>query len=576
MKTSRFLDFSFSCLIGLSIFVAGCGGGGSSGGSTGTTYTVGGTLSGLADTASVTVQNNGGDSLTLTSNATFAFSTQLASGAAYNVTVSAQPSGQLCTVSNGSGTVASANVTNISVTCQNAYTIGGTLSGLTSGSVVLNNNGGDAKTLSAIGAFTFTTPVASGGTYSVTVATQPSGQTCNVSNGSGTVASANVTNVSVTCGSATYTYTSESVLYAFGTALNDPGSPYAALYEGSDGMFYATTEGGGTDGRGALFKFDPTDNTITVLKSFDTAGTLGHYPVGRLVWDGSYFYGLTSDGGTTDNGTLFRYDPGSGNLTVLHNFAGQPTDGDKPRSSMVLSGTTLYGATCWGGASGYGALFKYDLSGGTYTMIHSFTGAATANSAGDCPTGLIMGGDGNLYGITQFGGTYDNGVLYKVALPAETVTVVHYFDLWGSSGTASGTQPYGDSLVRGASANLLYGTTIDSSPGAGLIYSFDTSSNTFTVLHELPNTEAEGASPQGSMVVLGGYLYGTTHYGGTSDNGVAYKLNLSTNGYTVLHVFGAGSDGMRPNGVVLGSDNKLYGTTYIGGSGSLGTVFVLQ
>ena len=170
-------------------------------------FTIGGNVSGLGAGKSVVLLNNGGDALTRNANGSFTFATPLANGAAYAVTVGTQPVGQTCTVSNGTGTVASANVTNVTVNCtSNTYTIGGSVSGLGAGnSVVLLNNGGDALTRNANGSFTFATPIASGATYSVTVGTQPVGQTCSVSNGAGTVVASNVTNVTVNCTTNTYT-----------------------------------------------------------------------------------------------------------------------------------------------------------------------------------------------------------------------------------------------------------------------------------------------------------------------------------------------------------------------------------
>jgi hypothetical protein len=110
---------------------------------------------------------------------------------------------QTCVVTNGSGTVTGANVTNVTVACTtNTYTIGGTVTGLAAGnSVVLRNNGGNDLTVGANGSFTFSTPVTDGGAYAVTVFTQPATppQTCNVTSGSGTLAGANVTSVVVTC-----------------------------------------------------------------------------------------------------------------------------------------------------------------------------------------------------------------------------------------------------------------------------------------------------------------------------------------------------------------------------------------
>ncbi len=114
----------------------------------------------------MTLLDNGGDALTVTANGTFTFTTALATGKAYKVTVGTQPTGEICTVTGGSGTVGTANVTTVVVSCKTTYTIGGTLSGLTTGdSVTLLDNGKNALNLTANGTFTFTTPVATGKPY---------------------------------------------------------------------------------------------------------------------------------------------------------------------------------------------------------------------------------------------------------------------------------------------------------------------------------------------------------------------------------------------------------------------------
>lgn len=161
------------------------------------TRTLGGTVSGLSGT--VVLQNNGADNLSLTSDDSFTFTTPLADGSTYAVTVLTQPTGQTCSVSNASGTITDSNITNVAVTCiDSTYTLGGTVSGL-SGTVVLQNNSGNDLSITADGSFTFTTALADASTYAVTVLTQPTGQTCSVSNGSGTISTSNVTDVTVTC-----------------------------------------------------------------------------------------------------------------------------------------------------------------------------------------------------------------------------------------------------------------------------------------------------------------------------------------------------------------------------------------
>lgn len=187
-------------LVCLSIVTAACDGGGDSPppppANPPATQSVGGNVSGL--TGTVILQNNGGNNLSVSASGSFTFSTSLASGSAYAVTVLTQPTGQTCSVNNGSGAVANANITSVAVNCTtNTYTVSGSIAGLT-GTVVLQNNGGDNLSRSANGAFTFATSLAHGANYAVTVLTQPAGQTCAVSSGTGT-ATANVSNIAVTC-----------------------------------------------------------------------------------------------------------------------------------------------------------------------------------------------------------------------------------------------------------------------------------------------------------------------------------------------------------------------------------------
>jgi len=148
------------------------------------------------------MQDNGGDNLPVTANGTFTFKTAVSG--AYAVLVKTQPTvpAQTCSVSNGSGN-ATAKVTNVLINCgTTGLTIGGSVSGLMGGGLVLQDNGGDNYSVSGTGnvPFTFVTPLTPGTTYNVTVFKQPNNppQVCSVVNGSGTVTS-NVTNVQVSC-----------------------------------------------------------------------------------------------------------------------------------------------------------------------------------------------------------------------------------------------------------------------------------------------------------------------------------------------------------------------------------------
>ncbi len=227
--------------------VVACSGGKSSGSTTTTTpttYTIGGTVSGLVGTGLV-LQDNGGNNLTVTASGSFTFTTAITSGGAYAVTVLTQPSSptQVCSVTSGSGT-ANSNVTSVQVACATpTYTIGGTVSGLSGTGLVLQNNGGNNLTITANGSFTFSTAIASGSAYAVTVLTQPSSptQTCAVTNGTGT-ATANVTSVQVACTTPVPTYTiggTVSGLSGAGLVLQDNGGNNLSVT--ADGSFVFTT-----------------------------------------------------------------------------------------------------------------------------------------------------------------------------------------------------------------------------------------------------------------------------------------------------------------------------------------------
>ena len=173
-------------------------------------FIVSGTVSGLAASSSITIQNNGADDITVSSSSNnFTFPAAL-SGSTYSVTVLSQPSlpSQICTVNQGNGTLQGWAVTNVEVACvTDTFTIGGTLSGLaSSASVTLQNNSVDDLVLSTDGSFTFATAIMDGTPYNVTVLTQPTSthQDCTVTNATGTLNSANVADISVVCVSDTF------------------------------------------------------------------------------------------------------------------------------------------------------------------------------------------------------------------------------------------------------------------------------------------------------------------------------------------------------------------------------------
>ncbi|HUW75535.1 MAG TPA: DUF3443 family protein [Gallionella sp.] len=236
------------------------------------TYTVGATVTGLNGSTSVVLQNNGGSDLTFNANGTANFSATMPSGFTYDVTVLTQPTGETCTVTNGKGTVTNANVV-ASITCsQSTYTIGGAVSGLSGSQVTLLDNGGNNTPISANGSFVFSTPIANGSAYSVTVGSQPSGQTCWVTYGSGTVSSANITNVAVVCSSAASTYSVSAIVTGLlsntSVVLQDNSADNLTFTANGTANFSTTLSNGSTYHVTVLTQ--PTGETCTVTNGSGT------------------------------------------------------------------------------------------------------------------------------------------------------------------------------------------------------------------------------------------------------------------------------------------------------------------
>lgn len=215
-------------------------------------YAIGGTVAGLPSGGQLKLLNNGTDELTLAQNGSFAFATKIDSGAQYNVTVGTQPANGTCTVasSTATGVVASSDIASVHVTCVATYAVGGTVTGLASGgSVTLGGGTAGDSTVTADGSFTLPTRLAGGAAYAVTVTTQPTGQTCSVDSGTGTIAAAPVTTVAVTCANiAQYAYVlnhgSDTITTLAITASSV--TPLTPAMTAEDGPQAIATDSGGT------------------------------------------------------------------------------------------------------------------------------------------------------------------------------------------------------------------------------------------------------------------------------------------------------------------------------------------
>lgn len=389
-----------------------------------------------------------------------------------------------------------------------------------------------------------------------------------------------------------------SVLYSF-PGNGDGADPYNALLLSASGNLYGTNRSGGNSrsNGGVAFELSPSGGggwNENVL--FQFLETLGDQPVGALVADSrGDLYGTTPVGGSYRDGVVFQLVPKAGGAyqyRVLYSFTGA-SDGSGPYSGVILDKAgNVYGTTNFGGANSYGTIFELvRQSNGSYafSVLHDFAGYP---SDGVTPVGLIFDKFGNIYGATNNGGAGNNGIVFELAKEtgggwAYSILYSFEFNFTGASGGGPEAPPQFDKT-----GNNLYGTTVSggscswSTYGCGIVYELKRSSGTTwaeTALYTFQGG-SDGAFPQSQVVFdSAGNLYGTTSNGGGGSDcfegcGTVFEMSYSDGIWTntQLHAFQGQSsgDGSDPtSGLVIDSLNNLYGTTNIGGLYGYGTVF---
>jgi 6-phosphogluconolactonase (cycloisomerase 2 family) len=412
-------------LVALALAACGGGGGGgtpSSGGGGGSPppppsqYTIGGAVTGLSGTGLV-LQDNGGDNLSVSQSGNFTFATKVNSGGAYAVTVMTQPTGQTCTVANGSGT-ATANVTNVAVSCAATaanVTIGGTVSGMAGTGLTLQDNGGDDLKITQNGAFTFQTALASGTAYTVTVSAQPSApsQTCTLTNATGTTASANITNVTVACvtsagkfayvannGDGTISgYTIDPTsgqLTSTGSPVSDGTAP-AAVSLAPNGNFAFSANTNGTQIN--AYSIDPTSGALKPVGTYPTGFATGSAYPDIAVSPNSKFLYLASAGDNQVAGFAIAAD---GSLTPVPNSPIAAGSGAGAIPAFSPNGNFLYvmdqnptsGPTVGNAVSAY----SIDPTSGQLTPV-----PGSPFAAGTTPTWIAFTPNGNFAYVSNSG-----------------------------------------------------------------------------------------------------------------------------------------------------------------------------
>jgi uncharacterized repeat protein (TIGR03803 family) len=339
------------------------------------------------------------------------------------------------------------------------------------------------------------------------------------------------------------------VVYSFkgGADGADPQAPLTA----TDGVFWSTTQLGGTKNMGTVFVVNP-DGTERVVHSFTGSKTDGAAPVAGLIAYSGAFYGVTQSGGTANRGTLFQIKR-DGTERIVYNFT-EPT-GASPVGDLIAVGGVFYGTTILGGAHGAGTVFSATTDGHE-KVLHSFAGPDGARPEG----GLELIGH-ELYGTTFHGGANDAGTVFEIA-PDGTERVLYSFK--GRDGDGGGPAN-GLAALSGA----LYGTTLRGGMNCcGTVFEVETN-GTEHIVYSLDRDT--GNFPFSALTPSNGVLYGTASKGGSDSVGTVFEVK--PNGALRAFFSFSGRDGSGPRSNPIVYKGKLYGATSSGGSTHHGVIY---
>ncbi len=330
------------------------------------------------------------------------------------------------------------------------------------------------------------------------------------------------------------------------------------LTDGGNGKFYGMTSGGGSNGYGVIFEWDPVDNNYTKKIDFDSLER-GRYPSGSLTLSGGKFYGMTTYGGTNDVGVIFEWDPITNIFTKKMDFD-ETANGSSPLGSLTLSEDRLYGMTPYGGKDGGGIIFEWDPVTNIFIKKIDFDGPTT----GYMPHGSLALNSGKFYGMTPYNGLNGCGTIFE--WDPSTNVITKKIDFGGTNGG----NPGGSLTLSGGK---FYGMTSSFGENdVGVIFEWDPVTNIFTKKIDF-DAVTKGKWPWGSLILSGGKFYGMTSMGGIGNYGVIFEWDPVTNIFIKKIDFDGLTVGSKPQGSLALKSGKLYGMTKLGGIGNAGVIF---
>ncbi|MEP6747453.1 MAG: choice-of-anchor tandem repeat GloVer-containing protein [Bacteroidota bacterium] len=408
------------------------------------------------------------------------------------------------------------------------------------------------------------------------------------------------------------------VLYNFVSTMGRPTG--SLLRYGS--LLYGTTKNNDANG-GVIYFYNVASASVSVIHSFSSVinSTAEYNPNGSLLNINNVLYGSTENGGNNNNGVLFKINMDG----TLYHVIRQQDERNGAEASLIYFNSQLYGTTT-GSANllTNGSIYRLNTDGSNYQPVHSLGGANGYTPAGS----LIYGNDSSLYGMTTSGGSmYNTGLAFRM----KTNGTSYQSLAWVNEGSPPFNNPHGSlvqakdgsfyTMIPGSSPEPIEVLKVSTSPAIsshnyflcagpncpsqpvasfiqgkddylygmspnpnqpsnfGSIFKVTTDGTGYQLLHTF--TGPDGATPLGSLIQGSDLLlYGMTQKGGVADKGVIFQMKAAGTGYTIIHDFGTDSQefyGINPVGSLLeGMDGYLYGTTAGVSTVGLGTIFKIK
>jgi uncharacterized repeat protein (TIGR03803 family) len=347
---------------------------------------------------------------------------------------------------------------------------------------------------------------------------------------------------------------------SFAADGSNGSNPHAALTAAGNGIYYGTTWGGGSNNTGSIFKFDSATGSITLQDSF--TGSNGARPYATLTAAGNgIYYGTTEYGGSNDRGSIFKFDSATGSIALQHSFT-EP-NGSGPRAALTAAGNGIYYGTtfCGGTIVCTGTIFQFDSATGSFTLQGILPGSNGARIYAP----LTAAGNGIYYGTTWTGGSGDTGSVFQFDSATGSITLQASF-----TGT-NGSSP--NAALTAAGNGIYYGTTVfGGSNGLGSIFKFDSATGSITPQASFTGSSGTYPFAAMTAAGNGIY-YGTTYSGGNFSRGSIFQFDSATGSITLQALFTGSNGAGPYAALTAAGNGIYFGTTQYGGSNNTGSIF---